>query len=112
MPTKRKLTDPEFQLSDDDRALLYNCWSFLNVARRDVAGRLPEPLHSPLESYLLVALTVSQAGLFWSMKASYGDAGVHFIFPGASSLSAVSQERWESFVQRTTELKCKLVYEA
>ena len=104
--------EPLQRLSPEEQALIHNCWRFLNAARRVDSGRLPErgvpSSYSSLEAYLLLAHTVTQAGLFWTMKVPFGDAGVGFLFPGAESIDDVPQAEWDAFAGCALALQCRL----
>ena len=103
-------------MSPEEQALVHNCWRFLNAARRVDTGQLPVrgeggASYSALESYLLLAHTVTQAGLFWSMKVPFGDAGVGFHFPGAERIDDVPQVEWDEFAGCALALQCRLAEE-
>jgi hypothetical protein len=101
-------------LSQEEKVFVHNCWRFLNASRRVDAGRLPrggEGEYSLLEAYLLLAHTITQAGLFWSMKVPFGDAGAEFLFPGAERMDDVPQAEWDAFAERALALQCRIAEE-
>jgi hypothetical protein len=89
-------------------SLAQGCWRFLNAMTRDELEPLPgndEATPTPLEAYLLIAYATSQAALIRSSNFPVADAGVHHLFPGATTLRThtVSATEWDAFQGRARE---------
>jgi hypothetical protein len=61
-----------------------------------------------LEAYLVLAYATNQAGMYRFSRLDFGDAGLHFIFPGVLTMNKVSQEQWDDFADRTSALRQKI----
>ena len=108
---KKRKCEAEF-FNAVETELIHNCWCFLNLMVRGDDGMFPEKTgvqYSALEAYLVLSYCMSQAGIFRMGKMNFGDAGVHFIFPGASKMRDVSQEQWDDFAQRIESLMRRIV---
>ena len=96
--------------SDNELALIHNCWHFVDAMRRDEPGCFPaaKSEYSMLEAYLILAYATNQAGMYRFSRLDFGDAGLHFIFPGVLTMDKVSQDQWDDFASRTSALRHKI----
>jgi len=107
---KRTLVGEKMIFTETELALIQGCWSFMDAMQRDEPGYFPTTCceYSMLEAYLVLAHASSQAGLYRFNKMVFGDAGVRFIFPLASTMHEVSDEHWYAFAEKTSALRRKI----